>query len=157
EEEVKDEVEVEEQYQRINGNHQQRRKQWKEEILENTTDELWVAARVTYSAELAYEELKKKEKQSMEEIVLAEFHRYQKVFSEEESHHLSEHKLYDHTIDLKPDAPVTIWSKVYPMSVNEQGELDQFLEENLHKGYIVPFKSPMASPVFFVKKKNGKL
>uniref|UniRef100_A0A0W0GEU5 Putative pro-pol protein n=1 Tax=Moniliophthora roreri TaxID=221103 RepID=A0A0W0GEU5_MONRR len=43
------------------------------------------------------------------------------------------------------------------MSVNEQGELDQFLEENLQKGYIIPSKSPMASLVFFVKKKDGKL
>uniref|UniRef100_A0A0W0FX12 Putative pro-pol protein n=1 Tax=Moniliophthora roreri TaxID=221103 RepID=A0A0W0FX12_MONRR len=144
EEEVKEDgAEVEEWYQRIIGNRQQRRKWWKEGILENTTDELWVAAGVTYSAELAYEESKKKEKQSMEDI--------------EESHHLPEHKPYDYTIDLKPDASEMIQSKVYPMSVNEQRELDQFLEENLWKGYIVPSKSPMASLVFFVKKKDGKL
>ncbi|EEB88901.1 hypothetical protein MPER_13072, partial [Moniliophthora perniciosa FA553] len=93
----------------------------------------------------------------MEEIVPAEFHQYRKVFSEEESYRLPEHKPYDHTIDLKPDAPETIRSKVYPMSMNEQVELDQFLEENLRKGYIVPSKSPLASPVFFVKKKDGKL
>ena len=43
------------------------------------------------------------------------------------------------------------------MPVNEQGELDKFLEENLRKGYIIPSKSPLASPVFFVKKKDGKL
>ena len=29
--------------------------------------------------------------------------------------------------------------------------------ENIHKGYIVPLKSPIASPVFFVKKKDGRL
>ncbi|KAJ3884843.1 hypothetical protein GG344DRAFT_83437 [Lentinula edodes] len=38
------------------------------------------------------------------------------------------------------------------MSLNEQEELDRFLEENLRKGYIVPSKSPISSPVFFVKK-----
>ena len=43
------------------------------------------------------------------------------------------------------------------MPVNKQGELDKFLEENLQKGYIVPSKSPLMSPVFFVKKKDGKL
>ena len=48
-------------------------------------------------------------------------------------------------------------TKVYPMSPNEQEELDRFLEENLRKGYIRPSKSPLASPVFFVKKKDGKL
>ena len=43
------------------------------------------------------------------------------------------------------------------MSRNEQEELDHFLEENLRKGYIRPSKSPLSSPVFFVKKKDGKL
>ena len=43
------------------------------------------------------------------------------------------------------------------MSINEQEELDQFLEDNLQKGYIQPLKSPLSSPVFFVKKKDGKL
>jgi len=35
--------------------------------------------------------------------------------------------------------------------------LDSFLEENLHTGQIRPSKSPMAAPVFFIKKKNGSL
>ena len=48
-------------------------------------------------------------------------------------------------------------TKIYPMSPNEQEELDWFLEENLCKGYICPSKSPLASPVFFVKKKDSKL
>lgn len=43
------------------------------------------------------------------------------------------------------------------MSPTEQDALDQFLKEHLEKGYIVPSKSPMASPVFFVKKKNSEL
>jgi hypothetical protein len=43
------------------------------------------------------------------------------------------------------------------MPTNEQDELDRFLEENLRKGYIIPSKSPIASPVFFVKKKDGCL
>lgn len=80
-----------------------------------------------------------------------------KVFSEKESERLPEHKLWDHAIDLKPDAPKTMRTKIYPMSANEQEELDRFLEDNIHKGYIHPSKSPLASPVFFVKKKDGKL
>ncbi|ESK89880.1 reverse transcriptase-rnase h-integrase [Moniliophthora roreri MCA 2997] len=40
----------------------------------------------------------------------------------------------------------------------EQTELDAFLKENLRKGYIRKLKSPMASPFFFVgKKEKGKL
>jgi hypothetical protein len=79
------------------------------------------------------------------------------VFSEQESKRLPEHKPYNHWIDLKPNAPETLRAKVYPMLVNKQAELDQFLAENLWKGYIVPSKSPMSSPVFFIKKKDGKL
>ena len=43
------------------------------------------------------------------------------------------------------------------MSITEQKELDAFLKENLDSGRICPSKSPMASPVFFVKKKCGGL
>jgi len=39
----------------------------------------------------------------------------------------------------------------------EQKELDAFLEENLCTGRIHPSKSPMAAPVFFIKKKDGSL
>jgi hypothetical protein len=74
-----------------------------------------------------------------------------------ESEHLPEHKSYDHAIDLKPETPETIQSKVYLMPVNEQEELDRFLDDNLCKGYILPSKFSIALPVFFVKKKDRSL
>lgn len=43
------------------------------------------------------------------------------------------------------------------MSLDEQKELDDFFQENLASGRIRPSKSPMAAPVFFVKKKDGRL
>ena len=43
------------------------------------------------------------------------------------------------------------------MPVNEQEELDRFLEDKARKGYIVPSKSPITSPVFFVKRKDRRL
>ncbi|GJF00822.1 polyprotein [Phanerochaete sordida] len=43
------------------------------------------------------------------------------------------------------------------MSPIETEELKRFLEDALAKGYVVPSKSPIASPVFFIKKKDGKL
>ncbi|KNZ82249.1 hypothetical protein J132_04210, partial [Termitomyces sp. J132] len=45
--------------------------------------------------------------------------------------------------------------KVYPLAPCEQDELDTFLQETLSSGWIQPSKSPMASPVFFIKKKDG--
>lgn len=43
------------------------------------------------------------------------------------------------------------------MSPNEQAELDVFIKDALAKGYIIPSKSPIVLPVFFIKKKDGKL
>ena len=47
--------------------------------------------------------------------------------------------------------------KNYNLTPAEQIKLDKFLKENLEKGYIRPSQSPMASPFFFVNKKDGKL
>jgi len=47
--------------------------------------------------------------------------------------------------------------KVYSLFSVEQKELDTFLQENLHTGQICPFKSPMATLVFFIKEKNSSL
>ena len=46
---------------------------------------------------------------------------------------------------------------MYNLTPQEQIELDKILEENTEKGYIQPSQSPMASPFFFVDKKDGKL
>ena len=43
------------------------------------------------------------------------------------------------------------------MNLDKQKALDEFLEENLKSGQIRPSNSPMASPFFFVKKKDGAL
>jgi len=78
------------------------------------------------------------------------------VFSEEGFAKLLNPKPWDHTIELVPGAQPK-GCKVYPISVTEQSELDHFLTENLETGRIQQSKSPMASPVFFIKKKDGSL
>ena len=47
--------------------------------------------------------------------------------------------------------------KDYNLTPAEQIKLDKFLKENLEKGYIRPSQSLMASPFFFVNKKDRKL
>ena len=80
------------------------------------------------------------------------------MFSKESFDELPEWKQWDHAIDLKPKSQLAaINTKVYLMSPLKQKELDDFLEENLSSGRIRPLKSLMASLVFFVKKKDGKL
>jgi len=69
---------------------------------------------------------------------------------------LPEHRKWDHAIELTPGAESKS-SKVYPLSPLEQEELNAFLEENLYTGRIRPSKSPIAAPVFFIKKKDSSL
>jgi hypothetical protein len=61
---------------------------------------------------------------------------------------------WDHAIDLKDDF-VLKDCKIYPMSPIEQEKRDEFIDKNMWKGYIRPSKSPMASPFFFVSKKES--
>lgn len=110
-----------------------------------------------FSQQITEKQNQKKEVKTLEEIVLAEYWCYMKVFSEEELHRLHEHKRWDHTIKLKEGAPEAIHARVFLMSQPENKELERFLDDALAKGYIIPSKSPMVSPVFFVKKKDGKL
>lgn len=95
-------------------------------------------------------------KKSFEELVPEQYHQYKDVFSKESFDRLPDRKPWDHAIELKPGSE-PYRSKIYPLSPNEQKELDAFIEENLKSGRIRPSKSPMASPVFFVKKKDGSL
>jgi hypothetical protein len=84
------------------------------------------------------------------------YHGYEDVFKKESFDELPPRKHWDHAIELTPGNHA-IDCKVYNLSPDEQYELDAFLEENLKSGHICPSKSPIASPFFFVKKKDGKL
>jgi len=81
---------------------------------------------------------------------------FKSVFAKEDFNILPEHRQWDHAIKLilglEPKS-----SKVYSLSPVEQKKLDFFLEENLCTRRICPSKSPMAAPVFFIKKKDGLL
>ena len=69
---------------------------------------------------------------------------------------LPEPREWDHAVEIIPGSNPT-GCKVYPLSPVEQKEMDAFLKENLETGQIQPSKSPMSSPVFFIKKKDGSL
>jgi hypothetical protein len=126
-------------------------------IITDVSNEIWICAGYTLSTKLAMKASEDKVKKTFEELVPKEYQCHTKVFSETESYKLPKHQSWDHTINFKPDASKTLKMKVYPMLINEQKTLNQFIQENLEKGYIFPSKSPMASPVFFVKKKTSDL
>ena len=142
---------------KIAANRMERRRLLADQIIESSQDELFCLAGFTYSQQITEKAIAAKGKKTFEEMIPKQYRDFAKVFSEEESQRLPRHQPWDHPINLEPDA-VQKWKiKLYPMSPNEQLELDKFLTKHIQKGYLVPSKSPMASPIFFIKKKDGKL
>jgi hypothetical protein len=90
------------------------------------------------------------------DIVLTHCHDFEDMFAKESFDALPEQKIWDHAIELVPDAKHSN-CKIYPLSMDEQTQLDNFIEESLTSGQIWPSKSLMASPCFFIKKKDGSL
>ena len=86
-----------------------------------------------------------------------EYREFNRLFSEEASQRFPPSRVWDHAIDLVPGAPEAIECKIYPMTQAEDKALEDFIKEQHAKGYIQPSKSPIASPFFFIKKKDGKL
>jgi Reverse transcriptase (RNA-dependent DNA polymerase) len=78
------------------------------------------------------------------------------IFSEEKAHHFPKLRPWDHKIEIKEGFEPKSF-KNYNLTPAEQIKLDKFLKKNLEKGYIRPSQLPMASPFFFVSKKDGKL
>ncbi|SJL01489.1 uncharacterized protein ARMOST_04811 [Armillaria ostoyae] len=107
--------------------------------------------------ELAAKANKGKEKKTFEQMVPESYRDFKDLFTKENFDDLPVRKPWDHAIELVPNAKNTLDCKVYPLNPIEQKELDKFLDENLASGRIKPSKSPMASPFFFVKKKDGTL
>jgi len=50
-------------------------------------------------------------------------------------------KIWDHAIDLKETFKLRK-GRIYPLSKNEREEVQNFVEDQLRKGYIKPSKFP---------------
>jgi hypothetical protein len=85
------------------------------------------------------------------------YQRHTHIFSEQEAQRFPGSQLWDHTIELKKDAPAMLPGKIYALTQDEQKALQEFIKEHVQKGYIHPSKSPYAAPFFFIKKKDGRL
>jgi hypothetical protein len=93
---------------------------------------------------------------SFHDAVPMHLHDFEDLFAKSSFDRLPDQKIWDHTIELVLDAKAK-GCKVYLIAPKEQAEMDEFIHENLQTGRIRPSKSPMASPVFFIKKKDGML
>ncbi|QRV96785.1 Retrotransposable element Tf2 protein [Ceratobasidium sp. AG-Ba] len=90
-------------------------------------------------------------------VIPEEFLEFLDVFSEELFKKLPEHRPFDCNIDFKEDTELPKPAKVYPLSPIENRTIKEFIDQELADGKIRPSKSPIASPCFFVKKKDGSL
>ncbi|QRW23612.1 Retrotransposable element Tf2 protein [Rhizoctonia solani] len=95
------------------------------------------------------------ELKAVEEIPIP-YQEFSRVFSEEESSKLPPHRPYNIAIKLLPDAKPQ-HGPIYSLGPREDAKLRETIEKQLKAGLVCPSKSPMASPILFVKKKNGKL
>jgi len=75
------------------------------------------------------------------------------VFGKVESKRILTRKVWDHTIDLKETFKLQK-GRIYSLSKNKREEVQNFVEDQLRKGYIRPSKSPQTLLVFFVDKKD---
>jgi len=116
----------------------------------------FVCASSTVSQRLAKVFTKNSGQASFRDSVPESLHDFEDVFSKESFDSLPDWHKWDHAIELERD-PEPSFCKVYPMTLEEQEELDVFLEEALSTGHICPSRSLIGAPVFFVKKKDGKL
>jgi hypothetical protein len=94
------------------------------------------------------------EEEDMEGIP-AEYQRHKKVFSEQASQRLPKHTIWDHAIELTPDAPATLPGRLLPLAQDEIKAAHDFIEEHLKRGTVVRSKSRYAANFFFVKKGDG--
>ncbi|SPC67452.1 uncharacterized protein UHOD_11751 [Ustilago sp. UG-2017b] len=92
----------------------------------------------------------------LSDIIPPEYHQYLDVFSRVEADKLLPHRTYNHHIPLE-EGKSPPFGPIYSLSEHELKTLWEYLEENLAKGFISPSDSPAASPILFVKKKDGSL
>jgi hypothetical protein len=86
-----------------------------------------------------------------------EYRWHEKVFSEEKSQRLPKHTIWDHAIELLPNVPDTLPSRLLLLNQKEQEEMRKFVEEHLRQGTIQESWSLYTVNFFFIKKKDGKL
>ena len=85
-----------------------------------------------------------------------EYQAFTRVFSKKKVNELPAHGMHDHVINLEGtgDPP---FGPLYNLSGNKLKVLQDYLADNLVKGFIQASTSPLGVPILFVKKKDGTL
>jgi transposase InsO family protein len=89
-------------------------------------------------------------------IVPPDYTDFSEVFSKESASVLPPHRPYDHRIPLEPGTTPP-FGPLYSLSEVELKALDEYIKENLSKGYIRASTSSAGAPILFIKKRDGGL
>jgi len=112
---------------------------------------------INISTELAIKNKKNNEDQDIRDTVPQEYHHLLNVFEKGEKTTVPPHRPgIDLGIDLEEGKTVPI-KKIYALSYDQLQELHRYIKRNENQGWIRRVKSGRASPIMFVKKKDGKL
>jgi len=114
-------------------------------------EEIYIGAKLHKSQEFA---LKYEESTSELGQIPQEYHEYLDVFDKQKADRFPKSRSWDHKIEMKSGFEPKSF-KSYNLTPEEREQQESFVKEQLKKGYIRPSNSPMASPFFFVTKKDG--
>jgi len=98
----------------------------------------------------------KLDKDEVLQILPKQYHEFLPLFLEKTADQLTPHGTFDHEIPLRQGF-VPPFGPIYSLSPPELSALYESLDENLDKKFMRESCSPAASPILFVKKKEGSL
>ncbi|KAH9267454.1 hypothetical protein BASA83_009993 [Batrachochytrium salamandrivorans] len=78
---------------------------------------------------------------------------FSSLFSEDQAETLPPHRDFDCSIDLKPGSE-PFHGKIYQLTREEDKVMQEWIKDNLRKGFIRNSSSPHGAPCFFVKQKD---
>jgi len=112
---------------------------------------------INISTVLAIKNRKNNEDQDVRDTVPREYHHLLDVFEKGEKTIVLPHRPgIDLGIDLEEGRTVP-FKEIYALSYDQLEELHRYIKQNEDQGWIRRVKSGRASPIIFVKKKDGKL
>lgn len=119
---------------------------------------IWAAGRSTAKkASISQQMAEKQGKDQQEQAIPQEYQRHIMVFSEEAAKRFPPERPEDHVITLTSDAPKSINCKMYKLTQEEEEAARSMTDQQEQLGYVTRSNSAWSSPLFFIKKKDGRL
>ena len=110
-----------------------------------------------HSQEWAIKDFKTRKVLTMDDIKSGPFSDFADVFEDVITHTLPPHRSFDHRIEFIEGWEQKKWPiRTYRPAPDEEDELNKFIDNMKKNRFIRDSSSSLASPVFFIRKKDGK-